>query len=917
MPKASILQNSFSAGEVSPLVYGRTEAPRYKQGLAKALNYIPTLQGPLLRTPGTKYVGNVKDSTKPPVLIPFQFSITQAYILEFGHLYVRFYANNGQVVTSGTLYSLTGSTFNGITFSATRSSKTPLIGEFGVTGSSITPGTALELVTPYHSTDIAKLKWAQDGDTIYLFHPSYPVYKIQRSGAQEWRIVQVLFTDGPYFSANSILSLSDSTNVVLTVSTTGANSFATAGPSSTVGATASGTGGQVELQFTTAHNFITGQNVYVTGIVGTTEANNGGATAYYWPCIVTAADKILLVGCTFVNAWVSGGTCIPGLFGPDVKTDAAAPGTSANQNRQIAFVIAGVRYVGWIDSYTHAGKIHLYPGPFSIVATMPVTGAATAWYLGTWSKGTGYPSCGCFHQNRLVVAGASSFPQEVDGSNVGLFENFAPSDPATLNVADNRSFQFNLNSSDSNALRWLASTAQGLLSGSYVAEWLVSPSSSSEALTPTNVNAMQTSFYGAADMQPVQAGNGTFYVQRAQRKIRELTYFFQSGTFRSNDMTELSEHITLPQVTQLAVQKETQPLIWAVRTDGLLLSMVYNRDDASLIAGWTRHQLGGQSDAAGTNPIVTSIGVIPAPDTTFDQMWLVVKRYINGSTVYTIEYMTKIYDTSIVQEDAFQLSCGASYDTSKTISGISIANPCVVTATAHGFSNGNYVKITDVIGLNISTTDADGNVTISNLVNEKTFVVAGVAANTFQLHDFSGNAISSVGYSAWVSGGTVRKLITTISGLTWLENETVSVLADGGVHPDCVVSNAGVLTLRYPAAKVQIGYGYNSDMQLLRAEAGAADGTSIGKTRRTSRIAVQLYNSGDLNTGTSFTRLLPSELISADSQAADTAPPLYSGIIREGVESAYDFESQLCVRQAGPLPGSIISITSFMEEFDV
>src|ERR1700677_1095097 len=108
MPKATVLQSAFNAGELSPLMYGRTDSPRYKQGLATCLNYIPTLQGPLARRPGTKFAATVKDSSNPPILIPFVFSEAQAYVLEFGANYIRFYANDAQVITSGTTYKVSG-----------------------------------------------------------------------------------------------------------------------------------------------------------------------------------------------------------------------------------------------------------------------------------------------------------------------------------------------------------------------------------------------------------------------------------------------------------------------------------------------------------------------------------------------------------------------------------------------------------------------------------------------------------------------------------------------------------------------------------------------------------------------------------------------------------------------------------------
>jgi len=98
MPKAAVSQTGFHTGEVSPLCYGVFDNPRYKKGLAVGLNYLPALQGPLIRRPGTKYVTDVKDSANPPILVPFQFSATQNYMLEFGDQYIRFFANNGVVV---------------------------------------------------------------------------------------------------------------------------------------------------------------------------------------------------------------------------------------------------------------------------------------------------------------------------------------------------------------------------------------------------------------------------------------------------------------------------------------------------------------------------------------------------------------------------------------------------------------------------------------------------------------------------------------------------------------------------------------------------------------------------------------------------------------------------------------------------
>jgi hypothetical protein len=861
VPKAALAQTGFNTGEISPLCYGVFDNPRYKKGLQIGLNYLPTLQGPIIRRPGTKYVTNVKDSSNPPVLIPFSFSATQNYMLEFGANYIRFYANNSVVVNPAASVRLSGTIGNtgilsifGFNFYATRANANPQPYEATVsTTTAVAAGAILELPSPYIAADVALLRWTQNGDTLYLVHPNYPPYKLQRQSQIAWKLQRVFILDGPYLPANSFATIGDSVSTqVQAISVTPASNQEQA--MTVVVASVAGTsnvGGAIGINTTSAHGLTSGQNVFLTGIGGTTEANNFssffGRTNItgpgYWTIIVTSTTSFTLVGSTFVNAWTSGGTVFPALFALSAAQQKAGS-VAQDLGRVMALVLNGVRYWGNINIVYDAATVQLSAGGNDISTpicwpasfTSPATPVATEWFLGTWSgayangvsgtfNGNGYPQASCFHQNRLVFAGAANSPQEVDFSGSNSFEDFAPSDATTLNVRDSDAMSFNLSSDDQNPIRWMASTAQGLCAGNYSSEWAMTPSGNSEALTPTNFNAQQTSFFGSAAIAPAKIGNAVMYVQRASRKLREMAFFFMAGTFRSNDLTEISEHITLPSLNQIAVQKEGQPLIWGARGDGALVSLIYNRDDVSLSAGWMRHQLGGQSDSLGTIPVVTNFAFIPDPLVTFDQMWMVVKRFINSATIYTIEYMTKISDDSIAQADSFQLDCGA------------------------------------------------------------TFI-----------------------------GGSPS---TVISGLSWLVGETVSVLTDGGIHPNCVVDGTGAITLNYPATKVQIGYAYNSQGQLLRAEAGAADGTSIGKTRRTTRVAMQLHRAGDLAIGTTFDNLIPVKFAQADQNDADTAVPLFSGMIREGLESAYDFESQLCFQQNSPLPGTIQSITSFLEEFDL
>ena len=100
MAKASPAFHNFTAGELSPRLEGRTDVSKYFNGCSTFNNFVVHPHGGASRRSGTIFVAEVKDSTKQTRLIPFEFSITQNYILEFGDQYFRIIKDGGQVVSS-------------------------------------------------------------------------------------------------------------------------------------------------------------------------------------------------------------------------------------------------------------------------------------------------------------------------------------------------------------------------------------------------------------------------------------------------------------------------------------------------------------------------------------------------------------------------------------------------------------------------------------------------------------------------------------------------------------------------------------------------------------------------------------------------------------------------------------------------
>jgi hypothetical protein len=164
MAKASIAQRSFNAGELSPQLKGRTDLEKYANGCDEMINFLPQVHGPAQKRPGTRFVKEVKDSSKFHRLISFEFSTEQAYILEFGENTLRFYADGGIVLSSGVPY---------------------------------------EISTPYDSDDLAALDFAQSADVVYVAHPDYPPHKLSRFGPTNWTLTPVNFNWPPFNDENT------------------------------------------------------------------------------------------------------------------------------------------------------------------------------------------------------------------------------------------------------------------------------------------------------------------------------------------------------------------------------------------------------------------------------------------------------------------------------------------------------------------------------------------------------------------------------------------------------------------------------------------------------------------------------------------------------------------------------------------
>ena len=500
----------------------------------------------------------------------------------------------------------------------------------------------------------------------------------------------------------------------------------------------------------------------------------------------------------------------------------AGAGFSANDvGRYVRILVGSTWGVAQISAITSTTVV-------SAIVLLPIGGttATTIWRLGSWYGAEGstatarYPSCVTFNQDRLTFAATVEQPSRIDASNSGDYENFAPT-KLDGTVVDSNSLAFALNSSKVNTINWLVSDEWGLLAGTASAEWVVAPSTAQVALTPTNVNAKQTTNYGGTFVPPVRIGKSTLFVQRTKRKLREMTYQFTLGTFQAPDISLVSEHLTKGGIKQMAVQLAPHTTVWLVMNDGALVGIIYDKDQD--VVGWHRHQIGGFSDAGQTAaPVVESISVIPNTSIDRDDLWMVVRRYINGATVRTVELMEKYWEDGDTLPNAYFVDCGATY--------------------------------------------------------------SGVATST-------------------------------ISGLTWLVGQTVSVLADGSVHPSRVVSAGGTITLERNVTKAQVGLGYNSTGKTMRIEAGGADGPAQGKLKRIHRSIFRFFQSVGLNVqATNLAGYPQNWRTSADLM--DNPVSLFTGDKRWAWDGTYELEGHVSWTQSDPLPSNVLMVSAQLDTQD-
>ncbi|QPZ53420.1 putative tail tubular B [Pelagibacter phage HTVC028P] len=412
------------------------------------------------------------------------------------------------------------------------------------------------------------------------------------------------------------------------------------------------------------------------------------------------------------------------------------------------------------------------------------------------------PSCVSFFEQRLVFANTNNNPQTLWFSKSGDYENF------TTGTNADDAMIYTIASNQVNAIQYLKAV-RTLIVGTSGGEFTVSADGTDAAITPTNVTIKRQSSFGSAKVDAIPAGNAVLFLQKAKRKIRELAYNFDSDGYVAPDLTILNDTVTKTGINQMAFQQEPDSIIWCVREDGVLAGMTYQRSEN--VVAWHRHIFGGAFGNG--NAVCESVASISGT-LTEDEVWVIVKRTINGATKRYVE-------------------CFSDFDFDET------------------------------------------------------------SATDFKFLD------SHLSYSG--------SSTTTLSGLAHLEGQSVSILADGSVHANKTVSS-GAITLDRAVTKACVGLSYDSVLQTMRIEGGAAEGTSQGKTKRISKVVLRLFETVGVKVGPSLSQLETVPFRTTSSNLSAPVDTLLAGDKEIEFRDDYNSDGFIFIKQDQPLPCSILAI---------
>lgn len=865
MTKINKLQFSFVAGLISPRVYGRVDLPQYMTSLQTCTNFFISPFGTAVRRSGTHYITSLVDQTKQSRLVPFVYSDTQAYMLEFSNGLIRFYKDQGIIlqsrgITNGTFDSgITGwtdaSTAGGgsanITYDGTNhrmnlnatgggtaiaeATMLPNMGinTYTVTVDVITNSIAYKVGTTANASDIATGTLTTGTGKTFTFTPTvngnvYITFTSTSNAAIDNVVLSmpIYEIDSPYSDSDvQVIGYTQSFDTLyiahpnyapMKLTRTGHDNWTLASVSFSEPAWADLNLSAVTMTPSAATGSITvtcSSPVFASTDVGRSiRMKNTVTTAenIYYPG--TGAQTFFTIP-FFPNDNTNVNAYIENTDGSQTQLTYVASGPSSGQ-----FTITSGQVVTG-DTITTSQKLLLTPfyvgsAQWGYCLITGFTNATTVTATVTIPLSGANPTTNW----RISAWGVTTgYPSYCAIYNQRLWFANSSAFPSTIwasvagDLENYRPDDISLLGivTDASAIVLQIDTpAIKWLRGLKVmvigcSDGVLEITSASGGVSPLTVFVQKDMNTNCSSIIPTQTSDQIIFVENLEKKIYATKYYFQYAGFYPNELTKYYDNVPgTSTVSEIVYTESPSRLVWVRRADGGLWSCAYLFEDQT--TGWSNHTLGGNT------PIVESIATIPG--TSYSELWMIVNRQVNGVTARFVEVLQPEYNSS-GQNNAFFVDAGATY------SGVSTS---------------------------------------------------------------------------------------TITGLDYLDGETVSVLGNGAAQNNKVVSG-GSITLDVPVTIAQVGLPYTSTLQTPLIEGGCTIGTSQTAIARIHHLGIRFHETLGGSFGEDLNNM-DTIIFNSTSDVMDSAPPIQSGdqILEFSGNNGLNY--QAFIQQTQPYPMTVLCL---------
>ncbi len=615
--------NAFNAGEISRRLDGRTDLAKYHSGCRELTNFLVLPQGGAASRPGTQFVAATKYHDRESRVIPFNYSVAQAYILEFGHEYVRFHTAGGGRVLDGEV--------------------------------------PYEVETPYQESEVFGLQFVQSADVLYLVHPNHEPAKLSRFAHTDWRYEAMRPKDGPFLednldeehtleavtrkwsagveydendwvehSASYYVSLQDGNEDIEPGVTADWDQWWELKSIYMGEVVLNAPAGKITFNPSHVGSLWSIRHVREDNIISGSLSGNGNSARLNvrreWQLTTHGTWSGILT----LQRSPDGGENWENYRTYSSRDDNNIQDTgiededvlyrlrmSSHSSGTVEFTLAAndyytegtVRITKYVTEVQAEAEIVQRLGAFDT--------STSVWAEGAWNPYRGYPSCIAFFEQRLLFASTTHQKQTIWGSRVGDWQSFE------LGVLDDSAVAYTIAANRQNPITWLA-PKEVVLVGTLGGEWRFGASDPRDPLTPTDVSARQQSQIGS--VAAVNVDDVVLYIDRQRARLREMAYDYNKDAWISPDMSILAEHLMESGLKEMTWHEHPYRLLWVVRNDGTLLSFTYQREHE--VAAWARHITeGGAFESVAT-----------VPGRCGDEAWFVVQRDINNGRRY-IEFL--------------------------------------------------------------------------------------------------------------------------------------------------------------------------------------------------------------------------------------------------------------------------------------